>query len=85
MEITGTNADDFIVTAQPNAFINGGASTTFTITFTPSGLGYHEATIHIPNNDADEGGFNFRVQGNGVEDVVETFENFLPIFLVNSH
>lgn len=83
VEITGTNADDFAVTVQPDAQINGGASTTFTITFTPSGLGYHEATIHIPNTDANEGGFNFRIQGNGVEEFAEEYENFLPIFLIN--
>ena len=84
VEITGTNAGDFIVTAQPNETINGGETTTFTITFTPSGLGYHEATVHIANNDADEGGFNFRIQGNGVEELIEDFYNFVPLFLVNT-
>ena len=81
VELTGANASDFIVTVQPDVVINGGQSTTFTISFTPSGLGPHEATVHIANNDADEGGFNFVIQGNGVESSGEDFNTFIPLFL----
>ena len=86
IEITGTNAGDFTVDSQPNSTINGGQSTAFTISFSPSGLGHREATIHIPNNDADEGGFYFSIQGFGVEEPVgdETF-NYLPLFVIHYH
>lgn len=85
VEISGAFAGDFVVTSQPAATINGGNATTFTITFTPSSLGYREVTVRIPNNDADEGGFSFLIQGNGVEELAEEFFNFLPIFLINSN
>lgn len=81
VELTGANASDFTVISQPATTINGGETATFTISFTPSGLGLHEATIHIPNNDADEGGYFFVIQGNGVEDLEDEFHNFIPIFL----
>jgi len=81
IELTGANASDFVVTVQPDVLINGGQSTTFTISFTPSGLGPHEATVHIANNDADEGGFNFVIQGKGVESSGEDFNTFIPLFL----
>lgn len=84
IEITGTNAGDFSVVSQPNSTINGGQSTTFTISFTPSGLGHREATIHISNNDADEGGFYFSIQGFGIGSSGEEFYNYLPLFAINS-
>ena len=81
VEIDGTNPSDFIVTAQPNSTINGGSSTTFDISFSPSGEGRREARVHIHNNDADEGGFNFLIQGNGVRSSGEEFFNYLPIII----
>ncbi len=82
IEITGSNAGEFAIVEQPNAIINGGQSTTFTISFTPSGLGHREATVHIPNNDADEGGFNFAIQGNGIESSGnDYYYNYIPLFI----
>ncbi len=85
VEITGTNAGDFSVTSLPDALIDGGQSTTFSVSFTPSGLGFRGATIHIPNNDADEGGFYFSIQGFGMESSGEEFYNFIPLFIISDH
>ncbi|MBG0783665.1 MAG: choice-of-anchor D domain-containing protein [Anaerolineaceae bacterium] len=86
IEITGTNAGDFSVIAQPASTINGGSSTTFTVSFSPSGLGYRGAQIHIPNNDADEGGFYFAIQGFGIEETGgDEYYNFLPLIILANH
>jgi len=53
----------FSVTAQPLSPINPAASTTFSITFTPSTLGNHFCTVNIPNDDSDENPYTFIVQG----------------------
>ncbi|MCB1101365.1 MAG: choice-of-anchor D domain-containing protein, partial [Kiritimatiellae bacterium] len=62
---SGTHAADFIVTAQPSTPVEGGAATTFTVQFDPSGVGLREATISFANNDADEDPFTFNIQGYG--------------------
>jgi hypothetical protein len=85
IEITGTHAGDFTVVSQPNSTIDGGQSTTFTISFSPTGLGYRGVQIHIPNNDADEGGFYFSIQGSGVDSLGEEFYNFIPLFIISNH
>jgi hypothetical protein len=64
--ITGTNAADFSVTANPTTPIgSSGGSTTFSITFNPSSTGIRTATLTILNNDGDEGSYSFSIQGNG--------------------
>ena len=63
--ITGANAADFTLTANPTTPIAGLASTTFNITFNPSALGIRTATITITNNDTSETIYNFDIQGNG--------------------
>jgi hypothetical protein len=92
LELTGTDAvmidgahpDDFTVLTQPDTTINGGGTTTFVIDFSPLGTGHREARVHILNNDADEGGYNFRIQGNGVDSSEEEFFNFIPLFIHNT-
>lgn len=82
--ISGAHASDFVVTGEPDTSITGGSSTTFTIEFVPTGTGHREATVHIPNNDADEGGFNFVIVGNGTESAAEEFNNYIPFFTLSS-
>src|SRR4030095_9724415 len=41
--ITGTQASDFVVTAQPAATVPGGSNTTFTLRFDPSAIGIRKA------------------------------------------
>ena len=66
VEITGPHAGDFTVIAQPNSPVaaNNG-TTTFQVKFDPSGLDERNATLHIPNDDADENPFDFAIRGTG--------------------
>ena len=64
--ISGTNAGDFVVTAQPTsplAATNG--MTTFDITFTPSALGMRSAMVSIGSDDLSNNPFTFAIQGTG--------------------
>lgn len=64
--ITGTNAADFAVTTAPSNTIASGSSTTFVVTFTPSGSFTRTATINIDNTDSDENPYDFAISGVGV-------------------
>ncbi len=65
--ISGTHASDFSVTSQPTSPVApSGASTNFTVKFTPSATGLRQATVSISNNDSDENPFTFTVKGTGV-------------------
>ncbi|MCK5817491.1 MAG: choice-of-anchor D domain-containing protein, partial [Candidatus Marinimicrobia bacterium] len=63
--ITGTNSGDFSLLTAPSDSIVAGASTAFSIVFTPLAVGLREATISIVNNDADENPYTFAIQGTG--------------------
>jgi hypothetical protein len=66
VQITGANAGDFSVIAQPpTGAIEAGGSETFTIRFSPGAAGPRVADVVIPNDDPDETGFTFRIQGTG--------------------
>ncbi|MCO5261142.1 MAG: choice-of-anchor D domain-containing protein [Crocinitomicaceae bacterium] len=45
--------------------IPAGGSTTFTVTFTPTGAGPFTANLSFVNNDCDEGTYNFQLTGSG--------------------
>jgi uncharacterized membrane protein len=66
VRIEGANAADFMLTTPPAASVNGGANTTFTVRFTPSGLGAHAAVLRVTSNDADEHPFDISLSGSGV-------------------
>jgi hypothetical protein len=54
--ITGADAADFTVTAQPSTPVaSGGGTTTFTVRFAPSGEGARSAALSIANDDATDG------------------------------
>jgi hypothetical protein len=61
-----TNAADFKVAVLPTGSVAAGASTTFQITFNPSGPGARVATVSIPSNDPNENPYNFALLGSGV-------------------
>jgi hypothetical protein len=65
ISIAGTNAADFSVTALPNATVAVGGSTTFSVTFNPSFIGLHTATVSVINSDSNENPYDFAIQGNG--------------------
>jgi hypothetical protein len=64
--ISGANASDFTVTGIPASTIASSSSSTFEITFDPSGAGTRTATVSIANNDGDENPYNFDILGNGI-------------------
>ncbi|NUY81810.1 choice-of-anchor D domain-containing protein [Flavobacterium sp. MAH-1] len=64
--ISGDNASDFTLTSSPTPSINPGASSFFTVSFSPSEVGLRTAVISIPNNDDDENPFTFAISGMGM-------------------
>jgi hypothetical protein len=67
--ISGTNASEFSITANPGTLtIGAGASTTFSVTFNPSAVFTRVAQINIVNNDSDETPYTFAIQGTGLLD-----------------
>ncbi|MFC6877827.1 choice-of-anchor D domain-containing protein [Flavobacterium myungsuense] len=67
--ISGTNASEFSITANPSTLtIGAGAGTTFTVTFNPNGVFTRLAQINIVNNDSDENPYTFVIQGTGLLD-----------------
>ncbi len=70
--IGGTNAADFSVTVPPTSPIANGASTTFTVRFSPSAAGTRNATISFINNDTNESPYNWSIQGTGIANTPPT-------------
>jgi hypothetical protein len=66
--ITGADAADFTVTAQPSTpVVSGGGTTTFTVRFAPGGTGARSAALSIANDDTtdDEDPFIINLSGTG--------------------
>ena len=80
LSITGANADQFNIQAQPSSPVAGSGSTTFTVRFSPTSAGTKTATISITNDDADENPYNLTVQGSGDDNdgVDNTVEDGVP-------
>lgn len=67
--ISGLNAAEFTISANPATLIIGaGSSTTFAVTFNPNAVFTRVATINIVNNDSDENPYTFAIQGTGLLD-----------------
>ncbi|MBI1226060.1 MAG: choice-of-anchor D domain-containing protein [Bacteroidetes bacterium] len=65
--ISGPQAADFKALEElPIAVKPGGGELRFTVEFQPSGKGLRQAVINIENNDADEGDYQFSIQGTGL-------------------
>jgi len=70
VSLSGTDAADFSVTSQPGeGVLTPGSSTTFTVQFSPTGLGLRMAVVNLASDDADEGAFTFAIAGKGVPNV----------------
>ncbi len=64
---SGTNAANFTVSAPGSTLLAPNATTTFDVTFSPSGIGSRSASIVIENSDPDtESSFLIQVTGSGV-------------------
>ncbi|MGB8455345.1 MAG: choice-of-anchor D domain-containing protein [Anaerocolumna sp.] len=69
--VGGMYASDFAVTMLPNSPVAVDGTTTFDVTFTPSGAGVRTATITIANNTED-GSYVFDIAGTGIGITVPT-------------
>lgn len=67
VSISGANAADFIVTAQPLGPVAASGSVSFSVAFDPSAAGPRSAIITIANDDSDENPYVFAIQGTGVD------------------
>ncbi|OGV37244.1 MAG: hypothetical protein A2X48_12745 [Lentisphaerae bacterium GWF2_49_21] len=65
VSITGTNASEFQVIADPSTPIASAGSTTFQVKFTPGASGFRTATVSIASNDTTKNPFTFSIKGNG--------------------
>jgi len=67
VNVTGTDAGNFVVTQQPNVNVAEGDSTEFAMQFTPSSEGNKTASVSISNNDSNEDPYLFNLTGRGNE------------------
>ncbi|MBI3919811.1 MAG: choice-of-anchor D domain-containing protein, partial [Armatimonadetes bacterium] len=80
LTITGANADQFSLQAQPTSPVAGPTgTTTFTVRFSPTSEGAKTATISIANNDSDENPYDFAIQGTGTAPEMDVQGNSVSI------
>ncbi len=85
LEIDGANAVNFTVGTAPAATLIAGATTTFTVVFTPPSVGSFTANLRIRSNDAAEDPFNLVLTAAGVSNadlsaLVIAPNAMLPVF-----
>lgn len=67
VNLSGSNASDFKVVKDPAPQVKpGGGEEVFSIEFRPKAVGLREAVITVENNDANEGSYQFTIQGTGL-------------------
>lgn len=71
ISFSGAGAADYSVSSAPTSPLNGGAFTSFNVTFDPSAVGARNAVISIVNNDGDENPYTFSLTGTGLADIAE--------------
>ena len=63
--VTISGDGNFTISTQPaNGTIAAGGSTTFNVTYTPTGIGTHNATVSVLTDDLDESTYSFNITGN---------------------
>ncbi len=77
--LSGTHASDYSVTSSPASTVAAGSSTTMQVTFNPSAAGTRTATLTINNSDANEGAYDFAIQGTGHDPEVNVQGNSTSI------
>lgn len=63
--LSGENAGDFAITAQPAEAVAAGDEASIVISFDPSIAGDSVATLSIANDDPDESPYTFAIRGTG--------------------
>ena len=67
-----SGSGDFAISTQPaSTNLAAAGSTTFVVSFAPSGTGSRTADLSILNSDSDENPYTFRVNGTGVNPYAE--------------
>ncbi len=75
--VGGNQASDFAVEQPATTTIPPGQSTTFTVTFTPTGTGLRKTQVRIPNNFNTR--YDFTIQGTGSGPQIAVEGNGQPI------
>ncbi|MDD3003776.1 T9SS sorting signal type C domain-containing protein [Flavobacterium sp.] len=65
-ELSGVDADQFLISSQPAASIANGSGSNFNIQFKPTSIGSKTATLTILNNDSDEGVYTIILNAEGI-------------------
>jgi alpha-tubulin suppressor-like RCC1 family protein len=71
--VTGAQAAEFAVTAQPASPVAAGGSTTFQVTFSPSAGGVRSATLSITNNEVANTPYMVAIRGTGSTTLAATY------------
>jgi VCBS repeat-containing protein len=79
IEIDGTHAGDYTITALPAGSVPVAGSTTFVITFSPLQIGSSTAVLHLVNGDFDENPFDITLTGTGTNIVGSVFDGITPM------
>ncbi|MGV3658705.1 MAG: choice-of-anchor D domain-containing protein [Prosthecobacter sp.] len=64
--LTGAGAAQFTLTQPAGAPLGFAATTTFSVTYTPTTVGQHSATLLLASNDADENPFEIPLHGTAI-------------------
>lgn len=65
ISITGTDPAAFIV-SNPSAILSPGATTTFSVKFSPTAIGVRSAVVNLSSNDPDDPNFIINIQGTAI-------------------
>lgn len=66
LAISGANANEFSVTANPTSTISPGGSSTFDVSFDPNFPGNRSGVVTLTSDDLDEGSYFFSLGGEGI-------------------
>lgn len=79
VQLSGTNANQWTIPAQPTHPIAPGQSVTFQLVFDPSSSGSKTATVTIHSDDPDEGTFTFTITGEATPGPGTLDDTWLPV------
>jgi uncharacterized delta-60 repeat protein len=79
VQISGTNANQWSLTAQPTTPVAPGQSVTFQLVFDPTTSGSKTATVTINNDDADEDPFTFTITGEATPGPGTLDDTWVPV------
>jgi hypothetical protein len=66
VQLSGSGAAQFRVTTQVPSTVAAGRSAAFQITYNPTTVGRHQASVSLSNNDANESSYDFVIVGSGI-------------------